>query len=461
MITYYFRLALMRLRRNIWLTALIVAAIAVGIGSSMTVFTVLYTLAADPMPWKSSRLFAPSLDTNDPRRPRPADFQAYISAGLFSYPDAMAISNARQALHQAAMFSVSQTVKTGDPSRLPVVAEGQATQSDFFTMFDVPFRYGSAWGRQEDDSRANVIVISESLAAHFFPGVNPVGRTLQLGLRDFQIVGVTAKWAPFPAFYDPLGVTDAAKVRSGPEFFLPIESAVAQEFPPVGSTSVSSIYSLSSPAPSTMRVPGASIMQIYYSFPGFLQTQLWIELRSAADAQRYKQTLDGYAAEFQRHGGFAWRPTTALRSMREWLLLTPQSASLRREYGLAAWVAFGFLLVCLANAAALMLARFARRNGDLGVRRALGASRAALVAQCLVESGVIGGLGGLLGLLITLLGLQLERASVPREMVRAVHLDWQLVVATLALAITVGVGAGLYPAWRASLVRGTLELKSL
>lgn len=461
MIAYYYQLALMRLRRNMWLTALNIAAIAVGIGSSMTVFSVLYTLAADPMPWKSSRLFAPSLDANDPRRPRPADLQAYISAGLFSYTDAMAISRTRQALHQAAMFSVSQIVKNDDPSRLPIVVEGQATQSDFFTMFDVPFLNGSAWGRKEDESRANVIVISESIAAHFFPGMNPVGRTLQLGQRDFRVVGVTAKWAPFPAFYDPLGVTDAAKVRSGPEIFLPIESAVAQQFAPVGYSGYSAIWSLASPPPSMMRVPGTSPMQIYYAFPGFLQTQLWIELRNAADAQRYKQVLDGYAAEWQRRGGFGWRPTTALRSMREWLFLSPPTASMRREFGLAAWVALGFLIVCLANAAALMLARFARRNSDLGVRRALGASRAALVAQCLVESSVIGSLGGLVGLLITLLGLQLERASVPREMVRSVHLDWQLVVATLALAILVGIGAGLYPAWRASRVRGALELKSL
>src|ERR1700749_1425382 len=106
----------MRLRRNICLTPLIVVAIAVGIGSSMTVFTVLHTLAGDPIPSKSSRLFAPSLDTKDPRRPRPADIQTYITAGLLSYIDAMAISNAHQALHQAAMFSVSQTVRNDDPS---------------------------------------------------------------------------------------------------------------------------------------------------------------------------------------------------------------------------------------------------------------------------------------------------------------------------------------------------------
>jgi len=461
MIPHYFRLALMRLRRNVWLTTLIVLAIAVGIGSSMTVFTVLYTLAADPMPWKSSHLFAPVMDTNDPRRPRPTDYQAYISAGLFSYPDAMSITATLPTLRRAAMFSVSQVVRNSDPTRLPVAVEGQATQSDFFSMFDVPFLHGSAWGRAEDESRANVVVISKAVAAHFFPGTNPVGRAVQLGIRDFRIVGVTDDWAPFPAFYDPLGVTDAVKVRNGPQIFLPIRSAVQNEFPPTGFVTATVIPQLSLAPKAAPKTPTLSNMQIYYSCPCFLQTQLWVELGGAADAQRYRQALDGYAEELRQHGGFTWKPTTALHSMREWLLLSPQTASMRREFGLAAWVALGFLLVCLANAGALMLARFSRRSGELAVRRALGAPRRALMAQCLVESGLIAILGGLLGLLITLAGLQLERASVPREMIRAVHPDWQLMAATVAVAMLVGIAAGLYPAWHASRVRGGLELKSL
>lgn len=458
MIAYYFQLAVTHLRRNIWLTALIVAAIAVGIGSSMTVFTVLYTLAGDPMPWKSSRLFAPSVDTNDPKQPREKSLQTYIRAGLFSYPDAMAISALHQALHQAAMFPVTQVAKIDSAVVLPVNVEAQATQADFFTMFDVPFVAGAPWGQKDDDSRANVIVISDSLAAHFFPGINPVGRTLQLGIRDFRIVGVTGRWAPFPAFYDPLGVTNAAKIKSGPDAFLPIETAVDREFAPTGFSSYAALFAADQlPKPPQ----GLNVMKIYFSMPMFLQTQLWVELRSAADAARYQQVLEGYATQFQQRSGITWKPTSALRNMREWLALAPQTVSMRRELGLAAWVAFGFLLVCLANAAALMLARFARSASDLAVRRALGASRLAVMMQCLVEAGVIGILGGVAGVVITLMGLQLERLSVPREMIRAVHLDWRLVVATIALAAVVTLGAGLYPAWRASRQKNVWAFRSL
>jgi putative ABC transport system permease protein len=417
---------------------------------------VLYVHARDPIPWKSSRLFAPSMDTNDPRRPRAPDLQAYMGAGLFTYNDAMAISKSRQALHQAAMYAISQPVRTDDPSKLPVTVEGQATQADFFTMFDVPFRSGGPWGRAEDESRARVVVIGEELAAHFFPGINPVGRTLQVHERDFRIVGVTGKWAPFPAFYDPLGVTDAAKIRSGPQLLVPIETAVGGFLP-------TSFVGYANMKPPRSWAPDQSegALKNYFSAPFFLQTQLWVELRSTADAQRYKQMLDDYAADWQRRAGFDWKPPTALRSMRQWLFLSPQTAAVRNEFELAAWVAFGFLLVCLTNAAALMVARFARRGGDLAVRRALGAPRKALVAQCLAETVVIGAAGGVAGLVVTLLGLQLERMSVPKEMIRALHLDSQLVLATMALAILVTVCAGLYPAWRASRTRGNWELQSL
>jgi len=53
-------------------------------------------------------------------------------------------------------------------------------------------------------------------------------------------------------------------------------------------------------------------------------------------------------------------------------------------------VSFSFLLVCILNAMGLMLAKFMGRAADIGVRRALGASRSAILAQCLIEAGVVG-----------------------------------------------------------------------
>ena len=69
MFGYYIRLALLSIRRNAILSGLMVAAIAVGIGASMTTITVNYAMGSDPIPHKSDTLFAVQVDNWDPNNP--------------------------------------------------------------------------------------------------------------------------------------------------------------------------------------------------------------------------------------------------------------------------------------------------------------------------------------------------------------------------------------------------------
>jgi putative ABC transport system permease protein len=126
---------------------------------------------------------------------------------------------------------------------------------------------------------------------------------------------------------------------------------------------------------------------------------------------------------------------------------------------LQVWLAFGFLLVCLVNTVGLMLAKFLRRSGELGVRRALGASRRSLFAQLLTEAGVVGLVGGSGGLLLALLGLWLVRRQ-PSDYAALAHLDLPMLLATFAAAVVATLLAGLLPAWRACLITPALQLKS-
>ena len=112
------------------------------------------------------------------------------------------------------------------------------------------------------------------------------------------------------------------------------------------------------------------------------------------------------------------------------------------------WLAFGFLLVCLVNTVGLLLAKFLRRCSEIGVRRALGASRRAIFAQCLVEAGTVGLAGGVLGLGLALLGLWAVRQQ-PAGYADLAHLDRRCSLTTFALAIAASLLAGLLPAWRA------------
>jgi putative ABC transport system permease protein len=112
------------------------------------------------------------------------------------------------------------------------------------------------------------------------------------------------------------------------------------------------------------------------------------------------------------------------------------------------------------NAMGLMLAKIMGRAGDIGVRRALGASRRAIFAQCLIETGVIGFAGALFGLVLTALGLWAARSLLTKEFVALAHLDWADVGITVLLAVTSTVLAGLYPTWRAAHVQPAWQLKA-
>jgi putative ABC transport system permease protein len=180
-------------------------------------------------------------------------------------------------------------------------------------------------------------------------------------------------------------------------------------------------------------------------------------LPTAADVTTYRAFLNDYAAEQQRLGRFHWPAHTQLRDVRQWLQYRNVVPS---EVRILILVSFGFLLVCLMNAMGLMLAKIMGRAGDIGVRRALGASRGAIFAQCLIETGVIGLAGAIFGLLLTALGLWAARSLLTKDFVALAHLDWADVGITVLLAVATSVLAGLYPTWRAAHVQPAWQLKA-
>jgi putative ABC transport system permease protein len=183
-----------------------------------------------------------------------------------------------------------------------------------------------------------------------------------------------------------------------------------------------------------------------------------MEVASSADVPKIRDYLHAYAAEQQRTGRFDWDPVTRVYNVREWLDYMKVAPN---ELRVATWVAIGFLVVCLVNAVALMLARSSRRAAEFSLRRALGASRRNLFLQGVWESLLVGLIGAAVGLLWTWAGLGALRGLVPEAIVSTTALQPAVVALTVVLAIGVTMLAGLYPAWRASRTAGALRLKSL
>jgi len=146
-----------------------------------------------------------------------------------------------------------------------------------------------------------------------------------------------------------------------------------------------------------------------------------------------------------------------LRDVMDWL---EARGMVPGDVRLQAWLASAFLVICLFNAVGLLLAKFLRRSGEIGVRRALGASRGAIFSQCLVEAGVIGLLGGFFGWLLALAGLWLVRQQ-PVDYAHLAHLDVAMFLATFVVAVGTSLVAGLVPALRASRVVPGWQLKTL
>src|SRR5467141_5349688 len=108
------------------------------------------------------------------------------------------------------------------------------------------------------------------------------------------------------------------------------------------------------------------------------------------------------------------------------------------------------LLITCVNVASLLLARAVSRERELAMRVALGAGRGRLVRQCLTESAVLGVSGGLLGVLVAAVGIRPFVAFWPGSLPRAeeVQLDWHVLLFAIAISLCSGLLFGLAPALR-------------
>jgi putative ABC transport system permease protein len=438
MLNYYITLALRSLKRNVVLTALMIAAIGVGIGASMTTLTVFRAMAGDPIPGKSRQLFAVQIDNWGPKKGIVSGDKDNLQDQI-SYIDATALMNARAAHRQSAMYTTGFALTPSNQDLRPFQVQARAAYADFFAMFDVPFRYGAPWTRADDDAHADVVVIDHDLNDKVFGGANSVGKTLNLDNHEYRVVGVLDRWQPTPKFYDlnnnKYGTPEAA--------FIPFTRAIDQQLATWGNNNCSN----------EAGAPG---------WEGRLRSeciwlQFWAELPTAADVEHYRSFLNGYAAEQRRLGRFHWAPNTRIRDVRDWLAY---QHAVSDEVRILVLVSFSFLLVCLLNAMGLMLAKIMGRASDIGVRRALGANRRAIFAQCLIEAGVVGLAGALLGLLLTMLGLMGLRSLLSEQVVRLTHFSMSDVAIAVSLSVVATILAGLYPTWRAAQVQPAWQLKA-
>jgi putative ABC transport system permease protein len=435
MFSYYFKLGLRSLRRNPALTALMVLTLAIGVAASVSTLTILHMMSGDPIPHKSDRLFVPIFDVAPVDNYKPGD---KLRESQVTYPDLMNLLKSGQGVRRTGLYGIAAPIEPPRKDLPAFSAQGVAPTRDFFAMFEVPFLRGQAWSAQDDERGADVVVLSREIAEKLYGEADPVGRRINVMGFPFTIVGVTGKWTPQPRYYKLVGGEQFGK---GEEFFIPLASAIRHETTHNGGMNCSERSD-----------PG---------FQGVLRSnctwmQFWFETASAGERAQLQSYIDSYAAEQRKLGRMKRAAPNHLFNVNEWM---EERKVVGKDTKLSAWLAFGFLLLCLVNTIGLLLAKFSVRAAEVGIRRALGASRREIFRQFLVESAVVGLAGGVLGLVLAFGALALIGMQSSEVAINA-HMDLTMLAFTFAMSVFAAVLAGLLPTWRACQVTPALQLKS-
>lgn len=423
-------------------TVIAVLLLAVGLAAVMSMLTLLTMLSSSPLPGVSERLYQAWVDSRQAPTSRDALNPANELPFLWKLSDAETMMELQPRVRQTALVSTLSMLADAEGVRnhngRAVLARGPMP-----SMFGVPLRHGRFWTAEEEQQRTPVAVITESAARALFDQGDALGREIRIGDGLFRVIGIAGKWAPRPRFHFLPPDQDAWDSR--PESaFLPLHAALDAGVAPVNTRECDGKGS-----------GGFGFDRVDLEACRWLA--LWTELPDSASRTAYETSLAGYARSRYEAGVFERPPASRLDSVSTWLAanrVVPDSVRLNL------WLATGLLALCMVNVAGLMAARFLRRVSELSVRRVLGAPRSSVVLQCLVESGVVGALGGLLALPLTMFGLWLIRLQ-EHGYTELARLDPGLFILLCALSILVGLLVGLVPALRAAWIEPVLQVKRL
>jgi len=437
MFRYYLRLGALSIRANPALSALMVAAIAIGIGAFMSMFTIRYIMSGNPIADKSDQLYYVRVDNWDPSEPYDEPNEP---PEQLTYLDATALYQAGKASRQVVSFMSMRVIEPQGEEAKPSQIETRATTADFFAMFDVPFAYGSGWDKKSDDTEEFVAVLGQAMNEQLFGGEDSVGEMITMNGESYRVVGVLDYWSPVPLFYD----LNNNPYNEPGKVFLPFSVAVAGEHGSAGNTSCWK--------------PVGDGGTAAFLASECIWMQMWVELHSQSERQEYLQFLDAYVEQQKLVGRFPRELNNRLDNVEEWM---EYNEVVDEDVGVLLGLAILFLVVCLLNTIGLILAKVLRRAKDTSLRRALGANKSAMFSQYFVEASMIGAAGGLLGIVMTWLGLRgIENLFSEYDFVgKLVQMDWVMMLAAVALAIVSALAAALYPTWRACNVTPATQLR--
>ena len=381
-------------------------ALALGIGANTAIFSVVNAVLLRPLPFANPEELMMVWESDSSRGQ---------IRGTASYPNFTDWRAQNHVFEYLAAYYTNDIIMTGrgESTRL----QGAVVSAELFPLLGVAPVVGRTFLPDEDKpgESGRVVLLSQQLfRQRFNSDPNVVGQSMVLDGKNYQIVGVMPHAFQFPIQNDPVELwTTVAVDAEGSE---PVTEQRGAHF---------------------LKVIGRLK-------PGVSQQQAQAEM-TAISARLEQQYPDK-----NLHRSTTIEPTleALVGNIRPALLIL---------LGAVGCV----LLIACANVANLLLARAMTRHKEMAIRSALGASRSQVVRQLLTESVLLSLAGGTLGLVLAVwwsdLLVALGKQNIPRAL--QVGLDWRVLAFTFAVSVLTGVIFGLVPAIHASKTDLTEPLK--
>src|SRR6202522_33326 len=395
----HLRIAIRHLLRSPGFTATAVLMLALGIGVTTAIFSLVEGVLLRPLPFPHSEQLVRLSDIvqgaeiggNGEAGVTAADIQAY-TRDTHSFESLGG--------YQQMSYELSGI---GEPARVGA----SRLSGGVFSALEVAPRIGRVFAQQEDDQKEQVVVLSYSLWKNRLHGDPKVlGTKILLDRKPYEVIGVMPRNFEFPLLPGHLN-------RS--ELWIPM-SLTSQEL-------TNGADSWNSNMLGRLK-PGITIAQ------------------AQNDAERVaEETTRNYPAFMS-----SMHIHAVVRSLHEEIV--EQSRPLVRTLFLAVLIV---LLIACANFAGLLLVRAIRRRREFAVRLALGARSGMLLSQAILESLLLSVTGGVLGLALAVIALRVGVSRLPETLPRIneIGLHWQVVWFAIALVVLTGTICGLAPAFAA------------